>query len=349
MTPPGSQPRLRALGVPRHDCRHASACCSSYSVGPLLDDDRLRVQAILPAVRRAFPDQPIDDPFVTRTHQGEEAVFLSKVNGSCCFWRADVGCSIHNVASSETKPLVCQLFPLQLIAAGDELRVGVRPTCLEDHSCWRDGPPVDGALLERLVADRRSFLRREEPAGEDVALRLASVPDLDTGSILSFVAGRARDEVPAVEGWIEERLAAVLDEVDAIGEAGPVHPRTATAALLADFRAWHASRRSAGSWPEVPAQGLPWFRDALGRLLFLRQTSLHPSVPWALIAYVTAARLAAAWADDGGWVPERFGRGFSTWLILLENPRLQRVLVSSPPPFDAPTESTPPAGGSAGA
>ena len=347
MTPAGSPPRLRALGAPRHDCRHASACCSSYSVGPLLDDDKLRVQAVLPAVRRAFPDQPLDDPFIRRVHQGADALFLHKVDGFCCFWRPDVGCSIHHVARSETKPLVCQLFPLQLIAAGDELRVGVRPTCLEDHACWKDGPPVDGELLERLVADRRSFLRREAPAGEEIALRLASVPDLDTGSILSFVAGRDRDDPPPIDSWLEGRLAAVLEEVDAVGEAGPVHPRTATAAVLTDFRSWHAGRSDAGRWPEVPKEGLPWFRDALGRLLFLRQTTLHPSVPWALIAYVAAARLAAARASQGGWAPQRFGRGFSTWLVLFENPRLQRVLVSSPPPFGEPAESRGAPGGSA--
>ncbi len=348
MVPPGSQPRLRALGVPRHDCRHASACCSSYSVGPLLDDDQLRVQAVLPAVRRAFPDQPLDEPFVHRDHQGNQAVFLAKQDGFCCFRRADVGCSIHHVAGGATKPLVCQLFPLQLIRAGEELRVGVRPTCLEDHACWEQGEPVDGDLLQRLVQDPRSFLERAAPDGEEIALRLASVPDLDTGSILSFLAGRARDDAPEMHAWIEDRLAAVLGEVDAIGSAGPVHPATATAAVLSDFRAWHAGRESQ-SWPEVPEPGLPWFRDALGRLIFLRQTTLHPSLAWALLAYVTAARLAAARASDGGWDGARFGRCFSTWLVLLENPRLQRVLVSSPPPFGASREAEGPPGGSAGA
>ena len=345
MKPFGSPPRLRALGLPRHDCRHASACCSSYSVGPLLDDDKLRVQAILPAVRKAFPDQPVDEPFTHRTHQGVEATFLNKVDGFCCFRREDVGCSIHHVANSETKPLVCQLFPLQLIRSGDELRIGVRPTCLEDHACWEHGPAVDEELLDRLVADPRSFLVRAEPDGEEIARRLASVPDLDTGSILSFLAGRARGDAPAIDEWLEGRLAAILAEVDAVGEVGPVHPRTATAAVLTDFRAWHADRPEPGRWPEVPEQGLPWFRDALGRLIFLRQTTLHPSVPWALIAYVAAARLAATRATGPVWDPALFGRCFSTWLVLMENPRLQRALVSGGPPFGGPRESNDPAGG----
>ena len=348
MIPDGSRPRLRALGLPRHDCRHASACCSSYSVGPLLDDDQLRVQAILPAVRRAFPDQPVDEPFMRRTHQGAEAVFLNKVDGFCCFRREDVGCSIHHVSNSETKPLVCQLFPLQLIRCGTELRIGVRPTCLLDHACWSDGPTVDEELLDRLVADPRSFQDRAEPDGEEIALRLSSVPDLDTGSILSFLAGRARGDAPAIDDWLEARLLAIFSEVDAVGEVGPVHPRTATAAVLSDFRAWHASRSQPASWPEVPEQGLPWFRDALGRLVFLRQTTLHPSVPWALIAYVAAARMAAARASAGGWDFARFGRCFSTWLVLLENPRLQRALVVGGPPFGGSRESTDAVGGPTG-
>lgn len=339
--------RLHALAMPRHSCRHASACCSSYSVGPLLPDDQARVQAVLPAVRRRFPDQALDDPLVARDHQGAPSVFLRKQDGFCCFWLEGTGCTIHSVAGDQAKPLVCQLFPVQLVRAGGELRIGVRPTCLEDHACWQDGPPIDSDLLDRLTADPRSFLSRPEPEGEQVALRLASVPDLDTGSILSFLFGRDRRDVPCVDGWLEVRLRAILAEIDAVGETGPVHPRTATARVLAGFRRWLDTRDSdsAGQWPELPDAGLPWFRDALRRLVFLRQTSLHPGLAWALVAYVAAARWAAAWASDGGWDASRFGHGFSTWLVLMENPRLQRPLVAGGPPIGASGESSGASGG----
>jgi hypothetical protein len=341
VTPPGP-PRLRALGVPRLDCSHASACCSSYSVGPLLPDDVLRVQAALPAVRRAWPDQPLDDPLLQREHAGQPATFLNKVDGFCCFWQPDVGCTIHQTVGGEVKPLVCQLFPLQLLDTDDGLRIGVRPTCLTDHLCWERGPQVDGAFIERLVGDSRSALRREAPDGEETALRLASFPDLDTASIVAFLAGTPRTEPPPIESWLEGRLAAVFDEIDAIGAVGPCHPRTVTAGILAEIRAWQAVRDDAGSWPEVPEAGLPWFRDALGRLIFLRQTTLHPSLAWALLAYVAAARWAAGWAAADGWSADRFGRGFSTLLIVLENPRLQRSLVAAGVPFSDSRESQDP-------
>ena len=132
-------------------------------------------------------------------------------------------------------------------------------------------------------------------------MRLLSVPDLDTGSILSFLAGRARDDVPSLDSWLESRLHDLLAEIDTLGPVGPVHPRTSTAQRIAAFRSWLESRppAEAGAWPEVRPEGLPYLRDALSRLVFLRQTTLHPSLAWALVAYVAAARWASAWAANG--------------------------------------------------
>jgi len=341
-------PRLRVLQIPRHACNHCSACCSSYAVGPLLPDDLTRVQASLPAVRAAFPDQSLDEVIVVREHRGKEASFLAKRDGYCTFWRSDVGCSIHSAVGGEAKPLVCQLFPLQLISDESGLRMGVRPTCLSHHASFDDGPEIPGDFIQRLATLPESFLERSEVQGEELALRLLSVPDLDTGSILSFLAGRARDDVPSLDSWLESRLHDLLAEIDTLGPVGPVHPRTSTAQRIAAFRSWLESRppAEAGAWPEVRPEGLPYLRDALSRLVFLRQTTLHPSLAWALVAYVAAARWASAWAhaDESSWSSERFGSGFSTWLILLENPRLQRALFREPPPL-GPRESEATLGG----
>ncbi len=328
-------PRLRALSVPRHTCKHSSACCSSYSVGPLLPDDVVRVEQALEAVREAFPDQNIDEPFTERDYHGATTSFLTKRDGYCTFWRDGTGCTIHSAAGAAEKPLVCQMFPVQIVSTDQGLRLGTRPTCLGDETGWDDGPAVDGAFIERIVGDSRGWVVRDEPDGEGIALQLLSVPDIDTDSIMAFLAGTDRESPPPIEAWLEERLQQLHLEFDKIGDQGPLHSGTSTADVLADFRTWHADRGDeAGSWPEVVPEVLPWVRDAMKRLVFLRQTRLHPTIPWSLVANVAAARYASAWASAGGSLDRRkLGRGFSTWLIVMENPRLQRTLVEAGPPF----------------
>lgn len=328
-------PRLRALSVPRHTCNHCSACCSSYAVGPLLPDDVVRVEAAIAKVKAAFPDQPLEEPFTEREYHGATTAFLSKREGYCTFWRAGTGCTIHSAAGPAEKPLVCQMFPVQIVSTDQGLRLGTRPTCLGDETGWDDGPLVDGRFIERIVGDSRGWVVREEPEGEHVALQLLSVPDVDTGSIVAFLAGTDRDTPPPIDAWLEERLQHLQLEFDVIGDQGPLHRGTSTADVLSDFRVWHAARGDdAGTWPEVVPEALPWVRDAMRRLVFLRQTKLHASIPWSLLAYVAAARYASAWASEGGTLDRRkLGRGFSTWLIVMENPRLQRTLVEAGPPF----------------
>ena len=69
--------------------------------------------------------------------------------------------------------------------------------------------------------------------------------------------------------------------------------------------------------------------------MFLRQTSLYPTLPWALLGYIAAARWASSWASSGdeGFDLRRFGRCLSTLLVILESPRMQRSLVEAGPPF----------------
>lgn len=272
---------------------------------------------------------------MSRDYKGVDAVFLEKRDGFCVFWRAGTGCTIHASVGAEHKPLVCRLFPLQVVATDDGLRLGVRPTCLGDSVAWQDGPLVDGDLIEAIAGDSRGHVVRDEIEGEPVALKLLSIPDLDTGSLLSFLAGTGRSDVPDIDAWLQERLGELYAEFDEIGDQGPLHRKTRTAQLLAEYRAWLGSRSEPGRWPEVPPEAQAWVRDALRRLVFLRQTKLHPSLAWALLAYIAAARWAGAWATDGadGFDPERMGLGFSTWLIVLENPRLQRCFVQAGSPF----------------
>ncbi len=256
-------------------------------------------------------------------------------NGFCVLHRHGVGCTIHATAGLEAKPLVCQLYPLQVVEAEDGLRLGNRATCLADHGVWADGPPTDGAFLERILANPNVAMKREKPPAEDVAMNVANLPDLDTNTILSFLAERPdRSDPPNIDAWLCERLTALLLEALDVLETfpedhlGPLHPRATVGRHFEDFRTWAATSPTA--FPELDEAERAYFRDALRRFLFLRETSLFPTVPWALICAVTAARWAAVWAKAQG---RAFGRCFSVLLVAMESPRLQRAIVEGGPPF----------------
>jgi Fe-S-cluster containining protein len=327
--------KLKALGVPRSRCDGCGSSCSSFRVGPLLAEDKLAVQAVLPAVKAAFPDQLDRSPFAEEPWKGQTQLFLAKKDGFCVFHRAGTGCTIHATAGLEAKPLVCQLYPLQVIEAEDGLRRGTRSTCLADHAVWADGPPTDGAFLERILADPNVAMKREKPPAEDVAMHVANLPDLDTNTVLCFLAERPdRSDPPAIDGWLAERLTALLLEARDVLDTfpadhqGPLHPKATIGRHFADFRRWAAT--SPATFPELGEADRPYFRDALRRFLFLRETSLFPTVPWALICAVTAARWGAAWATAQG---KPFGRCFSVLLVAMESPRLQRAILEDGPPF----------------
>lgn len=320
---------LKVLAAPRARCAGCGASCSSYRVGPLLPDDVWRVQAALPTVRAAFPDQPLDDPIRHETYRDVQAAFLAKSGGFCVFHRDGTGCTIHALLGPEAKPRVCRLFPLMLVDDGAGLKVGVLPTCLHDHEVWVDGPQVPGDEIGEIVQDGRLAAPRPAPDGEDAVLRSLTHPDVETGRILEMLRCGVAEAV--LGSWLDTRLAALFEAVDGLpddADPGPLHPDVPIGRLFRDFRAW-AAARPAGPWPEVFDAGLPWLRDALRRLVFLRESRRFPALQWALLAYVAAARWSAAWAAGD---PARFGRAFAALVVVLEAPRLQRALLEAGPP-----------------
>jgi len=293
-------------------------------------------------VESAFPGQLDGKCTYTVQSDDREATYLRKRDGLCIFHQQERGCTLHASAGGDKKPLACQLFPLQLVDTDAGIRLGNRPTCLSDWKVWKNGPPLPGEFIEQVLGQSRRAPPREQPPGEETTLRLLQIPDLDTGTVLSFLAERPdRSDPPQVDNWLDKRLHELFTAADSVvaGEfsedaLGPLHPNTVTAKEFAHFRSW-AEQREDRSWPEVHTLGLDHLRDALARLVFLRQNTLYPTLPWALVGYTSAARWASAYAHDAdkGFDNERFGRAFSTLLVILESPRMQRVLLEAGPPF----------------
>ncbi len=347
-------PRLQALSVPRHACQGSGACCAAFRVGPLTREDVQTVLRGLPLAETMFPGQVAGSPFQEQKHAGKPASFLRKHEGFCVFYRAEVGCTLHAAAGPASKPFLCRLFPLQLVEDDGVVRIGVRPTCLSDGASWKDGPAVPGEAIAAALAHPEGILRRPPVDREDLLLELVSDPSADTSALLRTLSGRHGDfvEEPA-QRWLQgawERLVACARTVTGVrtpgvsrelqqGEhppwpddaQGPLHPRSPTGALFLEIASWEAARSDRGRWPEVHPRHLPHTRNALLRLVFLRQTTLHPTPAWALLAYVASARWASLWAGPDDSL--RFGRAFATLLILWESPRVQHEIHESGPPF----------------
>jgi Fe-S-cluster containining protein len=321
--------RLKALGVPRARCAQCGASCSSYRVGPLLPDDVERVEAALPRVREAFPDQPLDDPIRREPYRDVHAAFLGKSGGFCVFHRQGTGCTIHSLLGAEAKPRVCRLFPLMLVEDEGGARIGVLPTCLHDQDVWADGPAVPAGEIDEIVDDGRLVAPRPAQGGEAEVLQLLASPEATTARLLEFIGCAVSED--SLGRWLDARLGALLEAVDGLPpelDPGPLHPAAPIARLFGQFRSW-AEARPEGPWPEVTPEAGPWLRDALRRLVFLRETRRFPGLQWALLGYVAVARWASAWTGSD---LARLGPAFAALLVVLETPRLQRALLSAGPP-----------------
>lgn len=331
-------PRVQALSVPRHQCNHCSACCSSYRIGPLLADDIDRLTEAVVKVKQKFPNKDLSKSFLEQQHKGRTGVFLSKRGGMCVFFEQGIGCTIHNAAGGEEKPLVCQLFPLQIVDTGEALRLGIRPTCLSDDRSWADGPVVSGELIEVMAHHPVGPVKREADPAEQATLAVVMAKGFRTGRLLSFIAeaDQADAGVPEIDVWLTERLGDLFAAADEVasrfqeGDQGPLHPMTSTAKTFARLRQWHTDA-SPDVWPEVDERWLGHVQDAVSRLVFLRETALFPGLPWALLSYVAVSRWANAWALAVD--PDDFGVMFSSLLVILESPFTQRALLDAGPPF----------------
>ena len=80
---------------------------------------------------------------------GNEYRLAHKADGSCVFLAADGMCRIHQEFGFDAKPLVCRMFPLQIVPRENVAYVTVRRAC-----------PSAAADQGRPVADHLEFARK---------------------------------------------------------------------------------------------------------------------------------------------------------------------------------------------
>jgi Fe-S-cluster containining protein len=129
----------------RFECQGSGECCQNYVFGPLLPDDVARLDAL--DLAAAFPH--VEPPYVL---EKDGAKFLRTVDNRCIFLDPEGRCGLHMRFGGESKPRICQLYPITALPTIDGLRIHDKGSCATFAVSARAGLPIvdDLARLRRL-------------------------------------------------------------------------------------------------------------------------------------------------------------------------------------------------------
>jgi lysine-N-methylase len=131
--------------VERWDCHQCGVCCRGSRVGLSAEDlARLKAQGW-----DRHPDFQGTAVTVRESWLGSEHRLAQRDDGSCVFLMADGLCRIHKEHGFEAKPLMCRMFPLQIVPREGVAYVTIRRAC-----------PSAAADLGRTVAEQLDSARK---------------------------------------------------------------------------------------------------------------------------------------------------------------------------------------------
>jgi lysine-N-methylase len=141
--------------IERWDCHQCGHCCKG-SVVPLSEADVERLRAQKWEKREEFKNTPV---MVRESWLGHSHRLAQRADGSCVFLMPDGRCQIHSELGFEAKPLVCRMFPLQIVPRDNSAVLTIRRAC-----------PSAAGDLGRPVAEQLAFakqLARERKLAEE--------------------------------------------------------------------------------------------------------------------------------------------------------------------------------------
>jgi lysine-N-methylase len=131
--------------VERWDCHQCGVCCRG-SVVPLSDEDLARLAA---QKWEEHPDYQ-GTKVTTRESWGSRDYRLAhRDDGSCVFLLPDGLCRIHKELGFDAKPLICRMFPLQVVPRDGVAMLTIRRAC-----------PSAAADRGRPVAEQLDFAKK---------------------------------------------------------------------------------------------------------------------------------------------------------------------------------------------
>lgn len=139
------------------DCGSCGNCCRG-SVIPLSDDDLRRIES---QDWDAHPDFALVRTIIRPGWFGKRHQLAKRADGSCVFLTQDNRCRIHEEHGPDAKPLVCQMYPLQLVPHEKRAILTLRRSCpsaaadngqsLQDHLKAVRQLAKQGQLLDKAV------------------------------------------------------------------------------------------------------------------------------------------------------------------------------------------------------
>ncbi len=106
----------------RWECHRCGYCCRGTIV-PLSGDDQQKL------VRQGWDRHPEMQGITVVVSGGGQKQLARRANGDCVFLAADGGCRIHQEFGAAAKPLICRLFPLQLVPQEKRAVLTLRRAC----------------------------------------------------------------------------------------------------------------------------------------------------------------------------------------------------------------------------
>lgn len=290
----------------RHACLACGGSCHGIQVPVLGDEERQRVE-------RLAAELGVAEPIV----EGR----LRRVDGHCVFLGEDRLCTLHRVFGGASKPRLCQQYPLIVLRADGEVRVGLDPTCYTAIQTWRDGPEVpEGAAVATRVD-----LPPAEQAWESRFLDLVEEPDATVAGLLSQLTGGGSINGGLPDGFAE-RWITVLREADFAGffantTMGP-HPDGLLRPLIDVAQSLDPT--TPPPWPALAPESEAWAIEATRRVVWLRMSTIViPSVP-AVAMLLLGGAVLCGWATPD---PKQFGAYFAVWIRALRYTDFVRRLI----------------------
>jgi Fe-S-cluster containining protein len=131
------------LAGSRFGCQGSGACCRGHRLGPLADEDVARLESL--GHGEAVITLERDD--------GGSARYLRQVEGRCLFLEDDDRCGLHRRHGADSKPGFCRLYPLELAATIEGLKLYDKGACATLARSARSGLPLAEQLGEaRAIA-----------------------------------------------------------------------------------------------------------------------------------------------------------------------------------------------------
>jgi lysine-N-methylase len=145
--------------IERWDCHQCGICCRG-SIVPLSDEDLARLQSQKWEERADLAGVAT---VVRESWLGRQYRLAHRADGSCVFLEPDGLCRIHKELGFDAKPLVCRMFPLQVVPRDGVAMLTIRRAC--PSAAADKGRPVAEHLqfAKELARERGLTDQKVEP------------------------------------------------------------------------------------------------------------------------------------------------------------------------------------------